>query len=557
MPSHSQQARQVKNQFTGKKITVGSYTYNKVKKFRQLSKLNVVALKTINPTSKRNVKVFGNAHLRYIYHNIPLGQYDNYLNNYKNKIYLEDQKRKLNEYILRRNEDILKVKVINNQMKLLKQKKEIAEKKLKYDMKVELIDMIRKSDDMTKKMHHDIRKADLIDMMIKNANLTKKLHNDIKQFKAIINNDEPLKYRWVFGFKNSANTAEILSNNRNDHNLDKFLSDCIRPCVSINNLNLNKLKGIKVYNVVKVTMMKESDDGYIYSDAYFHGSIYSAFSNIGMVQTIINSNKKIHESFDSYLNNGSGWILERIQKMYVNTVKYNPLHGSSYKELPNWIKNTKSCINVKNSDNKCFEHAIVAGLNPGKKNPNRVSNYKKFPRPVMDGIAFPVKKESFPRFEKINDISINVLYTNNKRIIPLYRTLKKKDKHVDLLLHDEHYVWVKNISALLNNNRSHKHKKFYCVSCLLGFHSQERLDQHIERKCDIMAQVEIPSKKDAFIKFKSIKKQLDVPFVGYADFESITEPEDKNKGRMNIYQNHKACSYGIVFVSRFEKYKSN
>ena len=33
---------------------------------------------------------------------------------------------------------------------------------------------------------------------------------------------------------------------------------------------------------------------------------------------------------DSYIRNGSGWILDKITELFVNTDAFNPLHGSSY-----------------------------------------------------------------------------------------------------------------------------------------------------------------------------------------------------------------------------------
>ena len=34
--------------------------------------------------------------------------------------------------------------------------------------------------------------------------------------------------------------------------------------------------------------------------------------------------------------------------------------GGSYIELPDYIKNKKACVNIKNTDEKCFKWAILA-----------------------------------------------------------------------------------------------------------------------------------------------------------------------------------------------------
>lgn len=59
------------------------------------------------------------------------------------------------------------------------------------------------------------------------------------------------------------------------------------------------------------------------------------------------------------------------------------------------------------------------------------------------------------------------------------------------------------------------------------------------------------------MKFKNYHKQLQVPFVIYADFEAITEkvqsckPNDDNS-YTESYQNHKDCSFGYKVVCCYD-----
>ncbi|KAK9687112.1 hypothetical protein QE152_g36685 [Popillia japonica] len=61
---------------------------------------------------------------------------------------------------------------------------------------------------------------------------------------------------------------------------------------------------------------------------------------------------------------GSFWVLNNVHSLLININKFTPLSGSSYIELPEWIKSTKSCINVKNRDNQCFKWSILSALHP-------------------------------------------------------------------------------------------------------------------------------------------------------------------------------------------------
>ena len=56
-------------------------------------------------------------------------------------------------------------------------------------------------------------------------------------------------------------------------------------------------------------------------------------------------------------------------------VKYMPLKGSSYIELPPELINpAKGLINLQNNDNECFRWCHIRHLNPQQKNPQRLKN---------------------------------------------------------------------------------------------------------------------------------------------------------------------------------------
>ena len=62
----------------------------------------------------------------------------------------------------------------------------------------------------------------------------------------------------------------------------------------------------------------------------------------------------------------------------VSHSKYKPIRGGSWIDLPDWIKNKKACINIKNEDEMCFKWCILAALHPveSKSKPERISHYK-------------------------------------------------------------------------------------------------------------------------------------------------------------------------------------
>ena len=77
---------------------------------------------------------------------------------------------------------------------------------------------------------------------------------------------------------------------------------------------------------------------------------------------VINQRYHLKDSFEEILNQldiwiieGSGWIIEKTEGLYINISNYEPLLGGSYIPLPKALKNSmKGLITLKNKDHKCF-----------------------------------------------------------------------------------------------------------------------------------------------------------------------------------------------------------
>ena len=116
----------------------------------------------------------------------------------------------------------------------------------------------------------------------------------------------------------------------------------------------------------------------------------------------------------SYEGNGSGWVVDKLIWLDTTVWKLNPLRGDSFIPLPKWIQNTKSVVNVQNTeDNECFRHSVIASLYDGGHNKQRVSSYTRFydenDAPLFDGLNYPLRITDITKFEKNNPkISVNV-----------------------------------------------------------------------------------------------------------------------------------------------------
>ena len=70
---------------------------------------------------------------------------------------------------------------------------------------------------------------------------------------------------------------------------------------------------------------------------------------------------------------GSGWTLVRIEYLTMKFADYNVTVGSSYKPLPEKVRNCRAIVNIQNNDQECFKHAVTRALNPVKRDGERVT----------------------------------------------------------------------------------------------------------------------------------------------------------------------------------------
>lgn len=324
----------------------------------------------------------------------------------------------------------------------------------------------------------------------------------------------------------------------------------------------------------------------------------------------------IMSTVDRLQENGSGWTLQSIEQMDVTYNKSVSLNASSYIPTPRAIALKHAVINVQNTDNKCFVWAVLSRLHEPKYGKNRISSYMHYEKELnLRNISYPVSLSDIDVFENDNPtISINV-YVLEKKFdattrkhkvitVPIRLTENVKENHTHLLLlykNDEfidvddeidhtssanrmkkifddsddinkHYCWIKNFSGLVGSQVSKKGSKlFFCDRCLNHFYSDARLRRHVDI-CKHLntGRVEVPDEEDCWVTFKNYQYKLEVPFIVYADIESllipITDADDRNdcedagihsKPPKGAYQKHIANSIAFYFHSRSNERQSH
>jgi len=87
---------------------------------------------------------------------------------------------------------------------------------------------------------------------------------------------------------------------------------------------LTDLQGFKFVETLKVTFTKRKDDRTIYKLAYFNNKVQIVINPNDCIPSLHLSQHQILNGTAVWLSEGSGWVINS-----VNTVKYDPLKGSS------------------------------------------------------------------------------------------------------------------------------------------------------------------------------------------------------------------------------------
>jgi len=345
---------------------------------------------------------------------------------------------------------------------------------------------------------------------------------------------------------------------------------------------------VKTYITARLHLIRETENGTQETEGAFRSNIY------------LNNDFNVDDAADylltqleNYNKEGSSWQIDAIIGVTITTAVYRPLAGTSFIELPQFIKDKYAVINPKNTeDHFCFLWAILAYLHPQTKDPQRISKYKPYFNELnITGLTFPLPIRDITKFMKLNPtISINVFGLDGdddddenakfSEIIPIFISKTKRQHHVNMLLisndNNSHFTFIKNMSRLVAHRTKHDGKSFVCDNCVRPYSTQKAYDNHLE--CCLLHQptaVKLPTpkiqseetadedgmfdddEKDSkevkpILKFKSKQKCHPVPFVIYADFETFLTPIDndisKNTSSTTVKNRHIASGFAAKTV---------
>ena len=221
----------------------------------------------------------------------------------------------------------------------------------------------------------------------------------------------------------------------------------------------------------------------------------------------------------------SKFVFDGVIHMDIDFHRLNLTRGSSYIPLPDWLAKKKAIINPKNSDMECFKWAVIAAMKWEEidRDCQRVSKLRKYEGDFdWSGLEFPVSFRDIKRFESRNEITINILAVEDKKVY-ICRKGKEYPRVANLMFitdgNRKHYVAIKSLARLLSSqNSKHKESQHFCTSCLQGFPTEISRNQHYSYcRHNEAVRIEMPVKKP-IVEYSDGQYQFKVPFMMYADF---------------------------------------
>ena len=295
--------------------------------------------------------------------------------------------------------------------------------------------------------------------------------------------------------------------------------------------------GTKVYLNLKALMMKTSDAKE--ATHTFYSGEFEIFRGTDLEGTIREMSETISERLSKMeAAVGSGWVLLKVVNVKLHFATFKPLRGSSYVELPGWIKKKKAVVNILNkTDNECFRWCVTRALHPIGKDPNRLTKQLREQSKIFDwtGVNFPTTFEDISRFEKNNNISVKVLGCDEetKEIIYLRNGKGRYKLTVTLLLFEGHYCVVKNMSRLASRQTG-DNAVYFCDYCSFTHRKKETVLEHQE-SCtgEVWEPERVMPKKGSTVRFRNPERTVEQPFVIYADFESSLKLKKRKEGELH------------------------
>ena len=259
-------------------------------------------------------------------------------------------------------------------------------------------------------------------------------------------------------------------NGRPKIDVDTFFSRIGKRLIELIERELKTRTSARIQTTAWIRFVMDDEEGQERVELAFNSlmtSVYQGSETDQIVYGMI-ANMKFQIENPALLN--SRFVFDEFLYLDVNFHQLNLTRRSSCLPLPDWLARKKAIVDPHNEDEECFKWSVIAGEKVGMKDPQRVSNLRKFTDNYdWSGLEFPVSIKDIGKFGTINNVSVNVLAVESKDIY-IHGKGRRMGREINLLMVSEdginHYTAIKSLSRLLKpSNTKHKCKQHFCMNC--------------------------------------------------------------------------------------------
>ena len=216
--------------------------------------------------------------------------------------------------------------------------------------------------------------------------------------------------------------------------VDTFFNRIRTELIELIERELKTRSSARIQTTAWIRFIRDDEEGQERVELAFNSLMTSIHRGSEMDQIVdgMTANMKSQIENPALLN--SRFVFNEFLYLDINFHQLNLTRGSSYLPLPDWLASKKAIVNPHNDDEECFKWSVIAVENAGMKDPQRVSNLRKF----MDnydwsGLEFPVSTKDIGKFETRNNISVNILAVEGRDIY-IHRKGQRVGREINLLM---------------------------------------------------------------------------------------------------------------------------
>ena len=206
-------------------------------------------------------------------------------------------------------------------------------------------------------------------------------------------------------------------NGRPKIDVDTFFNRIRKELIGLIKRELKTRTSARIQTTAWIRFVRDDEEGQERVELAFNSlltSVYRGSEPDQIVDGMI-TNMTFQIENPALLN--SRFVFDEFLYLDVNFHQLNLTRGSSYLPLPDWLARKKAIVNPHNNDEECFKWSVITAENVGMKDPQQVSNLRKFTDNYdWSGLEFPVSIKDIGKFETRNNVSVNVLAVEGRDI---------------------------------------------------------------------------------------------------------------------------------------------